>query len=449
MGARAIALAIRIGGLAAVVACVYALVVLGIGRVPTEDEWTLIAFSALAAAVCALAYASWRPRLDAFSNRLLRRDEASAGDLVTSFSSRAVRGLPAEELLLQLAESLRATLSLARAEIWTNTGGILERAAADPPAEGRTLILDGAEEAAAARAGVVGRTWLGLWLPDVLLGLPGGPLRIAAMTHAGDLVGLIVVAREAGQSDLGAADDEVLTNLARQAALALHDLRLGSALEASTDELRRQAGELRESRARIVTAADAERRRIERDLHDGAQQHLIGLVVNLEVARELAATDPQQVPPLLDALSGEIHTALDELRDLAHGIYPPVLVDRGLREAIEAALVHARVQGGVDGDGTRRYPVDVEATVYFCCLEAIQNTAKHAGPDARVGVRIWEEDATLLFEIADDGSGFESGDRRGGVGVANMRDRVGALGGQLHIDSAPSRGTRVIGGVPL
>src|SRR6478672_13520945 len=168
MGARSIALAIRIGGLAALVACVYALVVLGIGRVPTEDEWALIAFSALAAAVCALAYASWRPRLDAFSDRLLRRDEAPAGDLVTSFSSRAVRGLPADELLLQLAESLRATLLLACAEIWTNTGGILERAAADPPAVGRTLILDGAEEAAAARAGVVGRTWLGLWLPDVL-----------------------------------------------------------------------------------------------------------------------------------------------------------------------------------------------------------------------------------------------------------------------------------------
>jgi signal transduction histidine kinase len=449
MGARSIALAIRIGGLAALVACVYALVVLGIGRVPTEDEWALIAFSALAAAVCALAYASWRPRLDAFSDRLLRRDEASSGDLVTSFGGRAVRGLPADELLLQLAESLRATLLLACAEIWTNTGGILERAAADPPAVGRTLILDGAEEAAAARAGVVGRTWLGLWLPDVLLGLPGGPLRSAAMTHAGELVGLIVVAREAGQSDLGPADDEVLTHLARQAALAIHDLRLGSALEASTDELRRQAGELRESRARIVTAADAERRRIERDLHDGAQQHLIGLVVNLEVARELAATDPQQVPPVLDALSGEVHAALDELRDLAHGIYPPVLVDRGLREAIEAALVRARVSGGVDGDGTRRYPVDVEATVYFCCLEAIQNAAKHAGPDARVRVRIWEEDATLLFEIADDGSGFESGDRRGGVGVANMRDRVGALGGQLHIESAPSRGTRVVGGVPL
>ena len=449
MGARSIALAIRIGGLAALVACVYALVVLGIGRVPTEDEWALIAFSALAAAVCALAYASWRPRLDAFSDRLLRRDEASSGDLVTSFGGRAVRGLPADELLLQLAESLRATLLLACAEIWTNTGGILERAAADPPAVCRTLILDGAEEAAAARAGVVGRTWLGLWLPDVLLGLPGGPLRIAAMTHAGELVGLIVVAREAGQSDLGPADDEVLTHLARQAALAIHDLRLGSALEASTDELRRQAGELRESRARIVTAADAERRRIERDLHDGAQQHLIGLVVNLEVARELAATDPQKVPPVLDALSGEVHAALDELRDLAHGIYPPVLVDRGLREAIEAALVRARVSGGVDGDGTRRYPVDVEATVYFCCLEAIQNAAKHAGPDARVRVRIWEEDATLLFEIADDGSGFESGDRRGGVGVANMRDRVGALGGQLHIESAPSRGTRVVGGVPL
>jgi signal transduction histidine kinase len=215
------------------------------------------------------------------------------------------------------------------------------------------------------------------------------------------------------------------------------------------DAVRRQADELRESRARVVAAADAERRRIERDLHDGAQQHLIGLVVNVQVARELAISDPSRVRVVLDGLSNDIHVAIDELRDLAHGIYPPVLVDRGLPDAVLAALERAPVQGCVDAAGVGRYAVDLEATVYFCCLEAIQNTAKHAGTGARVMVRIWEEDATLLFEIADDGSGFELGTHLGGVGLANMRDRVGALGGQLHVAAAAGEGTRVVGGVPL
>jgi signal transduction histidine kinase len=449
MRGRALGLAVRGAALSAIVAGVYALVVLGIGRVPTAREWTLIGFSALAAAAAALVYAPLQQRLDAFSDRLLHREQASAADLVRSFGGHAGHGLPAEDLLLALAESLRSTLTLSSAQIWTSSGGILELAAADPPAATTTLILDGAEEAAAARAGVVGRTWLGLWLPALLRGLADGPLRMAAMTQARELVGLIVVAREAGQPELGPDDDEVLILLARQAALAVHDLRLGSALEASMDELRRQAAELRESRARVVTAADAERRRIERDLHDGAQQHLIGLVVNLQVARELAATDPERVLPALDRLSGDIHTAIEELRDLAHGIYPPVLVDRGLREAVAAALQRAGVKGGVEADGSARYPVDLEATVYFCCLEAIQNAAKHAGANARVQVRMWEEDATLLFEIADDGAGFEPRLDRTGVGLANMRDRVGALGGQLHVDTTPGRGTSVVGGVPL
>jgi signal transduction histidine kinase len=439
----------RLAALAGIVAGIYALVVLGIGRVPTSTQWTLLAFSAIAAAASALVYVHLQGPLEAFTNRLLRREHESADELVRSFGARTARGLPIDELLLQLAESLRATFSLERAEIWTSSGGILELAASDPPVERGTLILDRAEEAAAARAGVVGRTWLGLWLPDLLEGLGAGSLRVAPMTHAGTFLGLIVIARSEGQEELSEKDDETLSLLARQMGLAVHDISLGSALEASTDALRRQADELRESRARVVAAADAERRRIERDLHDGAQQHLIGLVVNVQVARELAVSDPSGARVVLDELSKNIHAAIEEVRDLAHGIYPPLLIDRGLPHAVLAALERAPVHGRVDAAGIGRYAVDLEATVYFCCLEAIQNVGKHAGPDARVSIRIWEEDATLLFEVADDGCGFEPGTHRGGVGLANMRDRVGALGGQLHVATAAGEGTHVVGGVPL
>jgi signal transduction histidine kinase len=439
----------RLAALAGIVAGIYVLVVLGIGHVPTSTQWSLLACSAIAAAICALVYVHLQGPLDAFINRLLRRQHGSADELVRSFGVRTARGLPIDELLLQLAESLRATFSLARAEIWTSSGGILELAASDPPVERGTLILDRAEEAAAARAGVVGRTWLGLWLPDLLEGLGAGPLRVAPIAHAQTFLGLIVIARSEGQEELSEKDHETLSLLARQVGLAVHDISLGSALEASMDELRRQADELRESRARVVAAADAERRRIERDLHDGAQQHLIGLVVNIQVARELAVSDPSGARAVLDELSKNIHAAIEEVRDLARGIYPPLLVDRGLPDAVLAALERAPVHGRIDAAGIGRYAVDLEATVYFCCLEAIQNAGKHAGPGARVSIRIWEEDATLLFEVADDGCGFEPGTHRGGVGLANMRDRVGALGGQLHVATAAGEGTQVVGGVPL
>jgi signal transduction histidine kinase len=269
------------------------------------------------------------------------------------------------------------------------------------------------------------------------------------MTHAGELMGLIVVARDPGRQEFGQEDEQTLGALARQAGLVVHDVRLGSALEASMDALRRQADELRASRARVVAAADAERRRIERDLHDGAQQHLVGMVVNLEVARELLASDPERARGILDELSSDVHASLEEIRDLAQGIYPPLLLDRGLAEAVPAAFKRARLRGRVDAAGVDRYPVDLEATVYFCCLEAIQNAAKHAGASARVAVRIWEEDATLLFEISDDGPGFEREAPAGGVGLTNMRDRVGALGGQLRLETGAGRGTRIVAGLPL
>jgi signal transduction histidine kinase len=217
-------------------------------------------------------------------------------------------------------------------------------------------------------------------------------------------------------------------------------------LEARVDE---QVEELRASRTRVVVAADAERRRIERDLHDGAQQHLIGLAVHLRLARDLASSDPEKAEELLEGLDDEIQATLEQLRDLAHGIYPPLLQDRGLADALPAAALRAPITAQVQAHGLGRYRPDVEATVYFCCLEALQNAAKHAGAGATAVVRVHENGGGLLFEVADDGLGFDVGGARIGVGMTNMRDRVGALGGSLHIESDLGRGTTISGSIPL
>jgi len=217
-------------------------------------------------------------------------------------------------------------------------------------------------------------------------------------------------------------------------------------LEARVDE---QTEELRASRTRVVSAADAERRRIERDLHDGAQQHLIGLAVRMRLARDLADSEPEKAMEMLDALGDDVQEALEQLRDLAHGIYPPLLQDRGLAEALTAAAGSAPIRTRIQVDGITRYEPDVEATVYFCCLEALQNAAKHAGEGATATVNAWQEAEELRFDVADDGAGFDPERGRPGVGLTNMRDRVGAIGGSLHIDSAPGRGTTISGSIPL
>jgi signal transduction histidine kinase len=218
-------------------------------------------------------------------------------------------------------------------------------------------------------------------------------------------------------------------------------------LEARVDE---QVRELRASRTRVVVAADAERRRIERDLHDGAQQHLIGLAIQLRLVGELADSHPEKAKELLRGLDDEVQATLEHLRDLAHGIYPPLLQDRGLPDALAAAALRAPIDARVDARGLGRYPPDVEATVYFCCLEALQNAAKHAGAGATAAIRVHTSEGSLSFEVTDDGSGFDVGGRRtGGVGMTNMRDRVGALGGSLYLDSAPGAGTTISGTIPL
>ncbi len=208
-----------------------------------------------------------------------------------------------------------------------------------------------------------------------------------------------------------------------------------------------RARELAVSRTRIVAAGDRERRRIERDLHDGAQQGLTAVVIRLGVAQRLIATDPERASALLAELSGEVEATLTELRDLAHGIYPPLLSQRGLGEALAAAARRAPVATTVTADGVGRLPPELEAAVYFCCLEALQNATKHAGAgEVHIAVT---RDRAVTFTVSDDGAGFDPARVTPGSGLNHMTDRLGAIGGTLRIDSTPGSGTVVRGRVPV
>jgi signal transduction histidine kinase len=236
-------------------------------------------------------------------------------------------------------------------------------------------------------------------------------------------------------------DDEAFTETAAAYALMTLD---NHRLSAQTASLVR---EVRESRARIQSSADDERRRIEHDLHDGAQQRLVALRIKLELAAERAGDD-SGAAERLRGLGTEVEDALDEVRSLARGIYPAPLADRGLVEALRSAALRSVLPTTVLAAGVRRYPRDIESAAYFCCLEAMQNAAKHAHEAAALVVEL-SDDGDLRFEVRDDGAGFDPLTVTGGVGFTSMRDRVAAVGGEVTIHSRPGHGTRVSARIPL
>jgi len=175
----------------------------------------------------------------------------------------------------------------------------------------------------------------------------------------------------------------------------------------------------------------------------------VALAVNVRLARQLAASDPEASAQILDQLGEGLQEAVQELRALAHGIYPPLLVDRGIAEALRSAAGRAALPTEVEADGLDRYSPEAEAAVYFCCMEALQNAGKHAGDGASATVRVWQDDGTLSFEVRDTGAGFDAGGTLAhGHGFVNMSDRVGAIGGSVTVESAPGKGTTVAGRIP-
>ena len=218
--------------------------------------------------------------------------------------------------------------------------------------------------------------------------------------------------------------------------------------ERLTARLRSSLRELEESRMRIVAAADKERRRIERDLHDGAQQRLVALRIKLELADELMTTDPDHAQALLRETESELDEALEDVRSLARGIYPSLLADQGLRDALRAVALRAPLPTTVECKGIGRYPPEVEGAIYFSCLEALQNAAKHARGAATVRLSV-AANGELRFEVRDDGAGFDTEHAGNGQGLTSMRDRLAAVGGRLTVRSAPGQGTVVSGTVPI
>jgi signal transduction histidine kinase len=447
---RILAHTVSLAGLTGIVVVVYLIIVVGLGHTPNHDQRSLLALSMAAAAVAALLYGPARQRLTQYANRIVYGEREAPDAVLRTFGSRLSRAIPMDELLLQVAESLRKTLGLSAAEVWTGSGGHLERTVSVPDVPVQRLVLNDEEATVVARAGVSGTAWVEIWLPTLLLGREESVVRVAPTTHSGQVLGLIVAVRPPNSDQFTTDDDTMLTELARQVALALHNVELDSALQESLDEVRRQADELRASRARIVAASDAARRQIERNLHDGAQQHLVALAVNVRLARQLADRDPEASGKILDQLGEGIQEAVQELRALAHGIYPPLLIDRGIAEALRSTAGRAALPTEVDAEGLGRYSPEQEAAVYFCCMEALQNAGKHAGEGASAFVKVWEDGATLHFEVRDTGAGFDAhGALASGAGFVNMSDRVGAIGGTLVVQSAPGEGTTVAGTIPI
>jgi signal transduction histidine kinase len=273
------------------------------------------------------------------------------------------------------------------------------------------------------------------WPPD---SLAESLDRTVLVVHQATPIGEIGVAKPHAEP-LTHTERTLLEDLAAQAGPALATLRLTS--------------DLRASRQRLVGAQDAERRRLERDIHDGAQQNLVVLAVQLRLARQLMAKDPSRAASLFDQLDRQAKDALGTLRELARGIYPPMLADKGLVGALKAHILRASPSARLVADPplrTARFAPQVEAAVYFCCLEALQNTTKHAA-DAPVTVQLSERDGWLTFSVCDDGPGFETGAVPGNAstGLQNMSDRLAALDGTLQVASVLGRGTSVSGRVPL
>ena len=267
--------------------------------------------------------------------------------------------------------------------------------------------------------------------------LEPGPGREVTIVERGDGTPGAAIDHDAQLGD----DPELLRAAGAVALLAAENVELDAAWN---DALRA----LRQSRARIVVAGDTERRKIERNLHDGVQQRLVAIRIQLELAGE-SVDGHGSIGDRLQAIGESVDEAMDELRRVAHGLYPPVLSKRGIVAALERAQRHFVAPVAFHTNGITRYPGEVESAVYYSCLEAIQNATKHGGPDVRISVTLLDDADELRFEVVDDGTGFDPADAHGGTGLQDIRDRVGAIDGRVSITTTVGDGTVVTGSIPL
>jgi signal transduction histidine kinase len=406
------------GALAAFITAVYVGIVVGVGTLIGSGGQPNLALSIVATAIVAVAFQPVRERLQKVANRLVYGRRATPYEVLSEFSERVAESYAADDVLPRMARVLAEGTGAEAATVWLRSGGQLRPAAAHP-------------------AGADGQAALGVdgqFLPQI----PDAD-RAVPVRHQGELLGALAVKKRPGES-LTPIEEKLLEDLAHQAGLVLKNVGL-------TADLQARLTDLRASRQRLVKAQDDERRKLERNLHDGAQQHLVALKVKLGLADVLLTKDPEKGKRTLGELKGDVDEALNTLRDLARGIYPPLLAEQGLRAALEAQGRKSTVPVTVDADGLGRYPQDVEAAVYFCCLEAVQNTAKYALAN-QVTIRLRQADGELTFEVRDDGKGFDPATAIKGTGLQNMEDRLDALGGGVTIQTSPGAGVVLSGHLP-
>jgi signal transduction histidine kinase len=241
-------------------------------------------------------------------------------------------------------------------------------------------------------------------------------------------------------------DPELLNSAGAVALLAAENAELDAGWHEAVRDLERSRMHLEHSRSRLVRAADEERRKVERNLHDGVQHRLIAIMIRLGMGAEDATID-SATRDRLSQLIDDVEGTLEEVRAVSHGLYPPVLLELGLVAALQSVKRRTPVPLSLHGDGVGRYSPDVEAAVYYACVEAIQNATKHGGPHPRITVTLFQDGDQVRFKVEDDGVGFEP-ERIKGAGLQNMQDRLGALGGSLTVRTAPGQGAVITGSVP-
>ena len=399
---------ITYGAIAALITAIYVIVVVVIGAVIGVTEGV----SLLATAVVAVAFQPIRRRAQQFANRLVYGERATPYEVLSRFSEHIGETYSGEDILVRMARLLAEGTGATSAAVWLRVDDEVRPAATWPTNGGMaTAIPLAADE------------------PPVVDGATASiPVR-----HQRELLGLLTVTKPPSEP-LSPVEEKLVADLAGQAGLVLANSRL--------------IEDLRASRQRLVAAQDAERRRLERNLHDGAQQQLVAMSVRLRLARTTASKDLAEADRMLEQLEGDVTDALENLRELARGVYPPLLADRGLAAAIEAQARRSPVPVHVEADGIGRYPQELETAVYFCTLEALQNAAKYAQA-TEVAVSLLEDHGALVLSIRDDGLGFDRAETPLGAGLQNMADRLAALDGTLTVRSRPGAGTTIEGRAPV
>ena len=398
------------GSIAAFFTAVYVVVVVGVGTAIGSTHGTSLTL--VTAAVIAIAFNPVRERAKRLADRLVYGERATPYEVLSEFSERMSDTYALDDILPRMARVLSEGTA-GRSEIWLRVGDVVRSAARWPNGDAAAHPHE---------------------LPLVRGELPAfdGVSKASAVLQRGELLGAITVTKPPNDP-LRPAEGKLIEDVASQAGLVLRNVRL--------------IEELRASRQRLVKAQDEERRRIERNIHDGAQQQLVALSVKLRLLGQLTERDPEKAKSLAEDLQAESTDALENLRDLARGIYPPLLADKGLAPALESQARKSAVAVAVESDGVGRYPEEIEAALYFCCLEAMQNIGKYAEASIAT-VRLSDGAGTLTFEVADDGCGFDPASTGYGTGLQGMADRLDALGGSLEVRSEPGRGTTILGRVP-